>query len=202
MMYRWRKLTDDDRREVLEFRRQRGHPEHSPYHHDSGDRAYHITAACFEHSPHIGISMERMNAFAGDWLDVLHASSEKVIAWALLPNHYHALVHTGRVLALLQELGRLHGRTSHAWNGEENTRGRQVWCKAAETVIKSEGHYFATVNYIHHNPVKHRYVEKWTDWPWSSAAEWVARSGRAAAEDQWRKYPIKDYGNGWDDPEM
>ncbi len=202
MMYRWRRLTEEDRRDVLERRRQRGHPEHSPRHVDSGDCAYHITAACFEHRAHIGHSMERMNAFAADWLDVLHADSHKVAAWALLPNHYHALVHSDRVLALLAALGRLHGRTSHAWNGEENTRGRQVWCKAAETVMKSDGHYWATVNYIHHNPVKHRYVEKWTDWPWSSAGEWLERTGRTAAEEQWRKYPIREYGEGWDNADL
>ena len=39
--------------------------------------------------------------------------------------------------------------------------------------MKSDGHYLATVNYIHHNPVKHRYTEKWTDWPWSSARDWM-----------------------------
>jgi putative transposase len=201
-MYRWRKLTEADRREVLEHRLQRGHPVHSPLHIDSGDRSYHLTAACFEHSPHIGSTTDRMSQFAVDWLDVLHAESETVTAWVVLPNHYHALVRTDRVLELLTALGKLHGRTSHAWNGEEATRGRQVWCKAVETVIKGEGHFHATVNYIHHNPVKHRYVEKWTDWPWSSAAEWLERTGREAAEAQWRRYPIKEYGAGWDDPEM
>jgi putative transposase len=201
-MYRWRTLKEEERREVLEQRLQRGHPIHSPQHIDSGDRSYHLTAACFEHQSHIGHSTKRMNQFAADWLEVLHAGSEGVSAWVLLPNHYHALVRTERVLELLAALGKLHGRTSFTWNGEEATRGRQVWCKAAETVMKSEGHFFATVNYIHHNPVKHRYTEKWTDWPWSSAAEWLEHTGREVAEAQWTKYPIKEYGAGWDDAGM
>jgi putative transposase len=201
-MYRWRRLTEEDRQEVLVQRRNLGHPIHSPKHIDSGKRYYHITAACFEHRPHIGLSTERMNRFLGDWLNVLHASCEHVNAWVLLPNHYHALVRTDQVLNLLKELGLLHGRTSHAWNGEEGTRGRQVWCKAAETVIKSEGHYFATVNYVHHNPVKHRYTEKWSDWPWSSAGDWLEQHGREAAAEQWKSYPIGEYGAGWDDAEF
>jgi putative transposase len=143
-----------------------------------------------------------MNCFAAAWLEVLQANAGNLMAWALLPNHYHALVQADRVLDLLKALGQLHGRTSHAWNTEENTRGRQVWCKAAESVMKTEGHYHATINYIHHNPVKHGYVEKWTDWPWSSAASWLEETGRASAEDLWRKYPLQEYGNGWDDPEM
>ena len=201
-MYRWRRLTEADREEVLKQRFRRGHPTHSPHHIDSGHRSYHLTAACYEHLPHIGHSIERMNRFAAEWLDVLHARAGIVTAWVLLPNHYHALVRTDRVLDLLKALSQLHGRTSHAWNNEENTRGRQVWCKATETVMKSDGHFLATVNYLHHNPVKHRYTEKWTDWPWSSAAAWLEETGRTAAEEQWRKYPIQEYGIGWDDPEM
>ena len=123
-MYRWRKLTDEDRREVLEQRIKRGHPVHSPQHIDSGDGFYHLTGACFEHSPYIGHTTDRMNKFAADWLDVLHAAAEAVSAWVVLPNHYHALVRTDRVLVLLTALGKLHGRTSHEWNGEEATRGR------------------------------------------------------------------------------
>lgn len=201
-MYRWRKFTESEREEALAQRRQLGHPCHSLHHVDSGDQSYHLTAACYEHLPHMGLSLARMNRFAADWLEVLQAHSDRVHAWVLLPNHYHALVRTGRVLTLLKSLGKLHGRTSHAWNGEENTRGRQVWCNAAETVMKSEGHFFATSNYIHHNPVKHRYTGKWTEWPWSSATAWLEASGREAAEAQWRNYPIKEYGQGWDDPEM
>ena len=201
-MYRWRKFTESERTEALAQRRQLGHPSHSLHHADSGDRSYHLTAACYEHLPHIGLSAARMNQFAADLLEVLQAHADGIAAWALLPNHYHVLVRTGQVLKLLEALGKLHGRTSHAWNGEENTRGRKVWCNAAETVMKGEGHYFATINYIHHNPVKHRYTEKWTEWPWSSAAAWLEACGRKAAEEQWRNYPIKEYGKGWDDPEM
>ena len=54
------------------------------------------------------------------------------------------------------------------------------------------------MNYIHHNPVKHGYVDKWQDWPWSSAAEFLARVGRETAEKIWREYPILDYGKKWD----
>ena len=38
-------------------------------------------------------------------------------------------------------------------DGEEKTRGRQIWCHAAETLMKSERHFWATVNYFHPNPV-------------------------------------------------
>jgi len=169
---------------------------------DSGCRHYHVTAACYEHRPLIGETIERMSQFAADWLTVLDAHSTEINAWAVLPNHYHALVLTDCVLPLLQALGKFHGRTSHQWNGEDNARGRQVWCKAVETAMKSQSHYHGTVNYVHHNPVKHGYVKKWTEWPWSSAAAYLDSLGEAEAALLWKKYPVDDYGRGWDDAEF
>ncbi len=78
-------------------------------------------------------------------------------------------------------------------------RGRKVWFNAVETGMKSDAHYWASVNYIHHNPVKHGYVQKWLDWTFSSAALWLKKLGRAKVEDIWKGYPISEYGKGWDD---
>jgi putative transposase len=55
------------------------------------------------------------------------------------------------------------------------------------------------VNYIHHNPVKHGYAEKWEDWPFSSASGFLEEVGREQAVEFWKRYPVLDYGRGWDD---
>ena len=91
------------------------------------------------------------------------------------------------------------GRLSFEWNGEEHTRGRQVWCGAAERYMRNDAHFWATMNYVHNNPVHHGYVERWQDWPFSSAQEYLAEMGREFAEKTWREYPILDYGKGWDE---
>ena len=104
-------------------------------------------------------------------------------------------------MPLLKALGKLHGSTSFYWNGEEQCRGRKVWCNTAETVIKSPDHYHATLKYIHHNPVKHRYLGEWSDWPWSSAQEIIQALGKDECERQWQLYPIDSYGADWDDAE-
>ena len=118
----------------------------------------------------------------------------------MLPNHYHALVQAPDVLTLLARLGRLHGRTAHAWNGEEGTRGRNVFFRSVERVMRCDAHMFATLIYVHHNPVHHGYVKRWTDWPWSSAPQFLEQSGTAEAARIWRTYPVRGYGRGWDDP--
>jgi putative transposase len=151
-----------------------------------------------EHRGYIGLSPERMNAFAEALLSTVSSHAQRTVAWSLLPNHYHLLVEADNILRLLWELGRLHGRSSYAWNSEENTRGRQVFYKAAERAMRSERHFWATLNYVQHNPVHHGYVQLWTDWPWSSARDYLASVGRQEAERVWREYPIRGYGKGWD----
>jgi putative transposase len=94
------------------------------------------------------------------------------------------------------------GRSSHEWNLEEDTVGRTVWHRCADRKIRSEGHYWATINYIHNNPVHHGYVSNWTDWPFSSARDFIAQVGRERAVMVWRSYPILDYGKGWDDSSL
>jgi len=125
-------------------------------------------------------------------------ASIEIYAWCILPNHYHVLLASRRIKSLTKELGQFHGRSSFAWNGEDGQRGRQVWFRCFDREIRSERHFWATVNYIHHNPVHHGHVEKWQDWIWSSAPTFVEEVGRERATEIWKKYPILDYGKGWD----
>jgi putative transposase len=201
--YRWRQLTPKQRASLLDWRKEHKHPWHSPPHRPNfGHLRFHITAACFEHQPYIGHCSGRMNNFTRELLAVFAAHSSQTFAWCVLPNHYHALVEARNVLDLLRELGRFHGRTSHAWNGEENSRGRKVFFRAVERAMRSDRHFWATLNYVHHNPVHHGYVRRWTDWPWSSATEYLSQTNPAEAKRIWHDYPLGDYGKGWDDAQM
>ena len=199
-MYNWRRMNDEEREETLARRKAWARPWHSPPHRVSavGD-GYLLTAACYEHRPCIGTSAERLAAFERELLETLEPVSTAIQCWVVLPNHYHTLLRTADVLAVLKAIGRLHGRTSFTWNTEDDTRGRHVWHSAAETAMKSERHWHATINYIHHNPVKHGYVPRWQDWPFSSAAAFLQQIGRDEAEALWKEYPIGEYGRGWDD---
>ena len=198
-MYRWRKMTDEQRQEALSIRKLQQHPKHSPNHHQEGKGLYLITATCYEHQPWVGTSDERMDRFSCELLEVLGKRAERIDAWVLLPNHYHAVVLTHSCPALLRDLGTLHGRSSFLWNGEDGTRGRKVWFNTLERQISGDRHHIAAIHYVHQNPVKHGYVKKWGEWKWSSAAEYLERLGREEVERRWREYPLLNFGNGWDD---
>jgi len=197
--YLWRKLTPEQREGLMAWRKRQGLPWHRPPHRASEKTRYHVTAACFEHRHYLGQNGERMQTFCDILLGVFAKREALIHAWCVLPNHYHALIETREILAVLADLGRMHGRLSFEWNGEEHTRGRQVWCGAAERYMRNDAHFWATMNYVHNNPVHHGYVERWQDWPFSSAQEYLAEMGREFAEKTWREYPILDYGKGWDD---
>ena len=192
-------MNQEQRESLLKLRKSQKAPWHSPLHIQGDNSRFHITAACYEHKDVIGFSPERISVFEDDLLHLLRVNSIELYAWAILPNHYHALLKTTNVLFLLKKVKQLHGRTSFYWNGEENSRGRRVWFNAVETAIKSERHFWASVNYIHHNPVKHRHVSKWTEWPYSSAENYLKAVGKEQALKNWREYDISEMGKNWDD---
>ncbi|MBN1999451.1 transposase [candidate division KSB1 bacterium] len=198
-MYEWRKMTPQQRKEILRWREKSGRPWHSPPHVENQSCTYHISAACYEHKPHIGFSPQRMQSFSETLLNQIAEQGANLYAWCVLPNHYHLLVYTQSLKKFEKILGKLHGRTSYEWNGEENRRGRKVWFNCADRYIRSERHFWATVNYVHHNPVHHKYVKKWEDWPFSSVREYLQKVGKENAAQIWRDYPILGYGKGWDD---
>jgi putative transposase len=199
-MYDWRKMTEIERHNVLKRRKFNVHPWHSPPHRfPPGKQQYLITAACFEHAPIVGSSPERMDQFADALLETATKFSDQLYAWCVLPNHYHMLLRTKQCPELLAQLARLHGKTSHQWNGEDATRGRKVWFGIAEREMRTERHLWASVNYVHHNPVKHGYATRWQEWPWGSARSYLEDVGKDRAEQVWKEYPVKNYGAHWDD---
>ena len=198
-MYDWRGMTEEERALALEMRRGRHLPWHSPPHWEQeGEHWYLISAACYEHVPVIGKRLERMTECEAEVCRISSDLSAEVAGWGILPNHYHVLIRTERIRELLFELGQFHGRSSFAWNGEDGQRGRKVWFNCFERRIRSDRHFWASLNYVHHNAVYHGYVTCWQDWPWSSAAEFLRQVGRDQAIEIWKRYPVLDFGKKWD----
>ena len=42
--------------------------------------------------------------------------------------------------------------------------------------MKSEGHFWASLNYVLHNAVRHGYVQRWQEWPYSNAEQYLGKS--------------------------
>jgi putative transposase len=197
-MYEYRTMTPEQRAAVVAYRHARGYPLHSPPHPETQASEFRlISAACHSHVEVLG-TPSRLAHFEEQLLALLQEMRVPVSGWCVQPNHYHVLARITNMRALSAGLGRLHGRTSHGWNVEDATPGRQVWFRCQERWMRSDRHYFTTLNYIHHNPVHHGWVARWQDWPYSSCHEYLETMGRNWLLRIWREYPLKDYGAKWD----
>lgn len=196
-MYEYRKMSPEERQRVLEVRRVRGFPLHAPPHFRGVSGEYLITAACYEHR-HIFEQPDDLSWLADEVLNALTAANLLHPAWAFLPNHYHILLETEDLSIVSETLRLLHSRVATAINGRHRQRGRRVWYRFSDRLIRSERHHWATVNYIHFNPVKHGYADRMGDWPWSSVHDYLETLGQDKVAHVWKAHPVGDYGKGWD----
>ncbi len=196
-MYDYRRLTTDQRSQVLEARRERGFPLHAPPHFRGEAGEYLISAACYEHR-RVFDGPELLSWLAEEVLDAFAKAGFEYDAWVFLPNHYHVLTHVADLGHASETLRKLHSRLATQVNSRQEQRGRRVWYRYSDRQIRNERHHFASLNYLHHNPVRHGYVAKMEHWPWSSVHEYLENEGREWLKRLWDAYPIPDYGKGWD----
>jgi putative transposase len=200
MPYEYRKLSTEERKALVNYRIARGYPLHAPPHPFRESGAYLISAANFEHKA-VMISSDRQTEFETLLLNSLQEIADDLIAWVILPNHYHFLASVQSLDHISAALKHLHGTTSRAWNLEDNLTGkRRVWYKFADTYIRNEAQLHAAFNYVHYNPVKHGYVTDPYEWQWSSLSLYYDDRGGDWFHDHWNSYtPPSDFGKGWDD---
>ena len=115
---------------------------------------------------------------------VRRARPFNIDAWVVLPDHLHAvwtlppddddfstrwrLIKTRFARAFDHKEKRSVVRKA---NGERGIWQRRFW----EHFIRDERDYGAHLDYLHYNPVKHGYVAKVLDWPYSSFSRYVQR---------------------------
>ena len=197
-MYDYRHRTPEEREELVQNRLARGYPPHQPPHplHVAG--VYLLTAACYEHARHMA-SPARRQDLLGLIQQQCQAREITLYAWVVLPNHYHLLADVPEMSALGELFRRAHGRTAHDWNEDDGAPGRRVWYRYSDRAMRSEAHFYAALNYVHANPVRHGWVASPYAWEESSVHWYLAQQGRSWLRDTWRAYPIGEMGAGWDE---
>jgi len=102
---------------------------------------------------------------------LLHFDGERyrLIAWAVMPNHVHALIEPiaghglGSIVSSWKRFSarmanRVLGHIGPFWQND-------YW----DTYIRNERHFESTISYIENNPVKAGLVRQPADWPWGHA---------------------------------
>ncbi|MBX2850306.1 MAG: transposase [Phycisphaeraceae bacterium] len=130
------------------------------------------------------------------------------VAGVVLPDHLHAiwtlpasdLDYSTRWAAIKAGFTRQWladgGHEVDISQAQKNKGSRGVWQpRFMEHTIRDEDDFSNHVDYIHWNPVKHGYVKRPIDWPWSSLHRFV-REGKLPSD--WGCVPGENYGQGVD----
>ena len=155
---------------------------HSPTHKLSDSGSYFVTAATYLKLHHFR-GAARLRVLQRGLLKVTQDFGWQIEAWAVFSNHYHFVAqsppteNTGDSLSAM--LTRLHSKTALWINRLDQTVGRQVWHNYWDTRLTYQPSYFARLNYVHQNPVKHGLVSVASQYPWCSAG-WFERTASAA----------------------
>ena len=147
-MYEYRKLTPHERSELVRERLRLGYPPHSPPHLGEDNTLYLLTATCYNHTDYMNCE-ERRKYVLDSLFELFIINGMEIYAWVVLPNHYHILATVVEFKKLGYIFRLIHGRTARKWNQEENVLNRKIWYRYTDRAIRSERHYFTTVNYIH-----------------------------------------------------
>lgn len=141
---------------------------HNPPHFFVAGTLYMLTGAIYGKAP-LMISDQRK----AEWQDAFHEAAKiygwQIIAWVVLPDHYHAIVGSPEYGCNLSKfVNSYHKYTARKWNREDGMKGRQVWWNYWDTCIRSERDYYSRLRYVFWNPLKHRLVERPEDYDFSN----------------------------------
>lgn len=151
---------------------------HRPSHVFRPGQAYLITAATWQRRP-LFRDRQRLEMLRDRLLSEAGALAWDVDAWVVFPSHYHLVATSPEPGADVRRLVRaVHSRTARELNALDGQAGRRVWFQYWDTCLTFPASYFARMSYVVNNPVKHGVASTPEDYPWSSAAAWVAADRR------------------------
>lgn len=108
-----------------------------------------------------------------------------ILAYCLMPNHFHLLIYmskhntgfisSGQMQTLVRKLGTLQSSYTRAINLQENRSGSLFQGKFKAVELSSE-HATTCFHYIHQNPVKAKLTNALEKWGFSSYREYIGNS--------------------------
>lgn len=145
------------------------HWHHSPAHIYEPNMMYIVTASTYQ-KEHLFRGDKKLRLLQSILFDVMKDYKWELQAWAVFSNHYHFIgksPENGKTVRTLTQ--RLHSESSRKLNDLDGNKGRKVWFQYWDTLLTYEKSYYARLNYVHNNPVKHGLVKVASQYPFCSA---------------------------------
>jgi len=142
---------------------------HRPAHVFVPGSMYIVTGSTLHKQPHFR-GDERLRLLQDALFQSASAYGWLLRAWAVFANHYHFVAQAPQDAATLKPMAqRLHSQTAREVNRLDGVAGRQVWFQYWDTCLTYEKSYYARLNYVHNNAVKHGLVKEAEAYPFCSA---------------------------------
>jgi putative transposase len=128
---------------------------------DSAGGLHHIIARGIDGSPIFQHDYDR-NDFLSRFGLILKETDTHCCAWALIPNHFHLLLKTGRV-PIAQVMGRLLTGYGIAYNRRHKRSGHLFQNRYKSILCQEDAYLLELVRYIHLNPLRSDVVTSFKD---------------------------------------
>jgi putative transposase len=114
-------------------------------------------------------------------------------AWVILDNHFHLLISSIDQKIVPTFIKFINSRSSVLINKLENTRGVKNFYQYWDIIIRDEDDFFTKINYIHYNPVHHRYCKDPSEYKFSSCNEYLDKYGVEWLNDCVNNHPLNTH---------
>ncbi len=105
-----------------------------------------------------------------------------IIAYCLMPNHYHFLVRSNSDNAVARFIQRLFNSYAQAFNRQEKRTGTLFEGRAKSVLVDDESYLIELCRYMHLNPVVAGLVSRPEDWMYSNYLEWIGKRNGALCD--------------------
>jgi REP element-mobilizing transposase RayT len=102
-------------------------------------------------------------------------SNVTVIAYCLLPNHYHWLLRQDGDISAGKVPTRVFGSYAQAFNKSYQRTGTLFEGPYKAIAVENDAYLLHLCRYIHLNPVRHGLISSPQDWPYSNYLEWLGQ---------------------------
>ncbi len=96
-----------------------------------------------------------------------------VVAFCLMPNHYHLLIRQNDECPIYQIMNKIWFRYAKYYNGKYGGKGSIFAGRTQHKHVDKDRYLFRLSAYIHQNPVSAGLVKSPEDWEWSNYQEWI-----------------------------
>ena len=99
-----------------------------------------------------------------------------IIAYCLMPNHFHLLVRQNSENTIAQWIQKVLSGYVQAFNKQNGRSGTLFESSTKPRIINSQKYLSNIIHYLHLNPVKAKFVDNPADWEFSSYKTWISDS--------------------------